>query len=642
MSPEIQTLSDQTEAEASLKRPGLLSAALALGALGVVFGDIGTSVLYAFRECFNPAYGLPIDETSVLGILSLLFWALVLVVCVKYLAVVTRADNEGEGGIFALMARILEHETAAPAGSRRSRVIMLGLIGTALLVADGMLTPSISVLSAIEGLNVAAPKLEQYVIPITIGILAALFSVQKYGTSAIGGWFGPVMLVWFVSIAALGALWIVERPAVLLAINPLWAAKFFLSHNITSLMVLGAVVLAVTGCEALYADLGHFGRRPIAACWYWMVFPSLVLNYFGQGAFVLQHGQTTIGNPFFEMAPQFLAYPLVVLSAAATIIASQALISGMFSLARQAVQLDYLPRIKIVYTSPTMTGQIYVPAANTLLAVSTIALVLGFRTSSGMAAAYGIAVIGAMATTSLLMFTVEREQWGWKLWQALATTCFFIAVEAAFLIGNTAKILHGGWFPLAAGLGVLAVLTSWRRGSQAITRIALDRALPIEEFVASIAKDPPSRVRGTAVFITDYPFVTPRVLLHHLKHNMVLHEHIILLAGVTRNVPSIPSSRRLEITDLGNGFVHVVVNSGFIQSVNMKEIEELMMAANMQYVAHASYFIGHISLRLSGKSGLPLWSKAIFAFLLRNQRSAYDFYGIPVNRVVEFGEQTEL
>ncbi|MBA4389178.1 MAG: potassium transporter Kup [Verrucomicrobia bacterium] len=629
---------------------------LILGALGVVYGDIGTSVLYAFRECFNPSHGVHPTAGNVLGVLSLIFWALLLVVTVKYLFVVMRADNEGEGGIFALMARALSHEGPKRLFSVNKKfIIALGICGSALLVADGMITPTISVLSAVEGLQIAAPATKSWVLPISIGVLIGLFTLQKRGTARIGAWFGPIMVLWFTSIAALGIWWIIKEPGVLWAVMPSHAIRFFMENRLHGLIVLGAVVLCVTGCEALYADLGHFGRRPIAIAWHWFVFPSVLLNYFGQGSMVINAKMPPFSSdpkilklqydgfiPFFNVAPSFLIYPLVILATVATVIASQALISGMFSLVQQAIRFNYLPRFRIVHTSATMHGQIYVPQVNALLGVACVALALGFRDSSGMAAAYGIAVIGTMATTSLLMFAVEYEQWRWRLWQALAVTGLFLAFDFFFLVGNLAKILLGGWFTLAAAAGVVIVLTTWKRGNKEIRRLETEKAIPLEGFVRSLETEKIHRIPGISIFLTSLRDIAPRVLLHHLKHNRVLQERVVIMSAVTENVPSVSPDRMVETQDLGNGFHHVVVHCGFMQRVDMRDILNRMKDAGIRIGGGISYFIGHISLRTTGRTGMWGWRKALFAFLFLNEPSTTDFMGIPPNRVVELGEQAEI
>lgn len=614
---------------------------LILGALGVVYGDIGTSPLYAFRECFNPRFGLALTPSNVMGILSLIFWSLTLVVSVKYVSFVTHADNRGEGGIFALMARIMSVPPDRQRLLGRRLMVILGLCGTALLVADGMITPAISVLSAVEGLKVAAPGTDRWVMPITIGILIGLFLVQKRGTTTIGTLFGPVMLAWFVTIAWTGMNCIVHEPYVLLAVSPHYAVNFFAEHHWHGILILGAVVLCVTGCEALFADLGHFGRKPIAMAWHSFVFPCVLLNYFGQGAFVLTSGDAS-GHIFFNMAPAWSLYPLVAIATVATIIASQALISGMFSLARQCVQLDYLPRMNIVHTSQTMHGQIYIPEINAILAVACVMLVLGFRTSSDLSAAYGIAVIGTMAITSILMFAVQYEQHRWSIFRALLVAGFFLVIDTSFLVGNLGKFWEGGWFPIVIGIGVLAVLTTWKRGTDAVRTFTFDGAIPLTDFMKQLHSESIPRVKGSAMFIMSSPEHTPRVLLHHLKHNKVLHEQVILMSVVTENVPTVSVPQQLAVEDIGSGFLRISAHCGFMQTLDMREILRLIQRAGVKLKGEVSYFIGHMTLKASGRAKLPIWRKLLFAFLFHNERSPTTFLGIPPNRVVELGEQAEL
>ncbi|MBA4387054.1 MAG: potassium transporter Kup [Verrucomicrobia bacterium] len=618
---------------------------LVLGAIGVVFGDIGTSPLYAVKTCFNKDFGVAPSPENILGILSLVFWTITLIVTGKYVLLVLRADNQGEGGMLALMSRILGPDKNGTSVSfRRKLVVILGLCGTALIIADGMITPAISVLSAVEGLHVATPMFDKAVMPIAISVLLGLFLVQKRGTTRIGAAFGPIMIVWFVAIAAMGISWIVREPSVLLAINPLYAVDFFAINGFHGILILGGVVLCITGSEALYADMGHFGRRPIALAWVTMIFPCIALNYFGQGALLLRMNSEArvVENPFYGLAPEFLLYPVVALATMATVIASQALISGVFSLTRQALQLDYCPRLTIVHTSPTIHGQIYMPEVNTILATACIALVLGFHDSSSLAAAYGIAEVGAMGVTSLLMFSIQYYQWKWRLSRALLVTFAFVTLDVLFLLGNLAKVLHGGWFPIAMGVGLLAILTTWKQGNMAITKFMLDRAIPLDEFITQLHSEEIPRVKGTALFIMSHPNVTPRVLLHHLKHNKVLHRQVLLLSVITENVPTVPLSQRMMVKDLGEGFKKITAHCGFMQTLDMREILRYAESAGIKIAGEISYFIGHMTLKTTGRTELPRWRKAIFAFLFHNERSATTFLGIPPNRVVELGEQAEI
>jgi len=618
-------------------------AALVMAALGVVYGDIGTSPLYSVRECFNPVHGVPLSVPNVFGVLSLVFWSLTLVVTVKYLYVVLYADNESEGGIMALMSLALAKARESGGFLNRRTIFVLGLCGTALLVADGMITPSISVLSAVEGLEVATPLFSPYVVPATVAILVGLFLVQRHGTTAIGSVFGPLMLVWFVTLAAVAVPWIVREPGVLAAIDPRYAIRFFIENRWTGLLVMGAVVLCVTGCEALYADMGHFGRRPIALAWQYFVFPCVMINYFGQGAVLISPGQAeAVKNPFYALAPSWFLIPLVVLATLATVIASQALISGMFSMARQAIQLELFPRLTIIHTSEKMHGQIFVPEVNNFLAVACVALVIGFRTSSGLAAAYGIAVVGTMGITSLLMYTVERHYWKWSRWQAVGATTAFVLLDVFFLCGNIAKIEHGGWFPLAAGAGILLILWTWHQGNRVMTRQAMEAAIPLDDFIRNINAESIPRVDGTAVFLMNYPDVVPRSLLHHLKHNKVLHRQVMLLYVAVEGVPTVPSSRRLKLESLGGGFYKAIVSAGFMQNLDMREILRLCENAGTPVKGEVSYYLGHMTLRTTGRTEMRQWRKELFAFLFNNERSRTIPLGIPPNRVVELGEQTQI
>jgi KUP system potassium uptake protein len=617
-------------------------ARLAVGALGVVYGDIGTSPLYAIRECFNPAYGIPPTVANTLGVLSLVFWALVLVVVVKYLTFVMRADNHGDGGILALLALVMPSGNGSPK-RRRFALILLGLVGAALLWADGMITPAITVLGAIEGLEVATPVFRPFVVPISLGILVGLFVVQKRGTGRIGAMFGPVMMVWFVSIAILGARWIIREPRVLEGVNPMWAVRFMAEHRWQGFLILGAVVLCITGAEALYADMGHFGRVPIRVAWYLVAFPGLLINYFGQGALLIAHGGAADSNPFYLLAPPHLVYPLVVLATAAAIIASQALISGAFSLAQQGVQLGYSPRLTIVHTSQTARGQIYVPEINKALMVACCGLVLAFQKSTNLAAAYGIAVVGTMAATSILLYAVARERWKWPLPTALLLTGFFLSVDLSFLLANVHKIKHGGWFPIAMGALIFTTMTTWKRGRGELAATLRADSLPIEYFLEDLPAHMPLRVSGTAIFMTSDVGIAPVVLLHHYKHNKVLHEKVVLLSVRTAAVPFVPQSERVEVRELGSGFFQIVGHYGFMQTPNVPEILRLAGAHGLSVkTSECSFYLGRETLLTTGPGKMWRWRKSLFAFLSRNARSATAFFGIPPNRVLELGTQIEL
>jgi KUP system potassium uptake protein len=623
-------------------------AALLLGALGVVYGDIGTSPLYAIKECFSGESGLAPLPEHVLGVLSLVFWALLLVVVIKYLTFIMRADNQGEGGILALLALL------RPADRPSSRLILLGLFGAALLYGDGVITPAISVLSAVEGLEVAAPGLTDWVVPLTVAILAALFLLQRRGTADVGAIFGPATLIWFVCIALAGLPWLLSEPRVLAAINPTHALGFLVGHGFHGFLILGAVVLCVTGAEALYADMGHFGAGPIRKAWYSIVFPALLLNYFGQGALLLAKCGDTTGvasatclmaaeRPFYALLPSFLVYPMVVVATVATVVASQALISGAFSLTQQAVQLGFMPRVKIVHTSATTEGQIYVPTVNAMLMFACIAVVAVAGSSSRLAAAYGIAVTGTMAITSVLFYAVARSHWGWTRMRAGILVTLFIVVDLALFGANLAKLFHGGWFPMVAALGVFSVMTTWRMGVRWRVRELSKVRMRFDDFLASLKLQPPLRVKGTAVFMTQDQVGAPPAMLHQLKHNQVLHEQVILLTIITTNEPVVPADQRVEITQLGSGFWRMVGSYGFTETPN---VPELMRSAAQQglatYVGRTSYFLGRETFIPTGRSKLPAWRRALFVFMARNARSPTEFFGIPPNEVVELGAQIEV
>ena len=617
-------------------------AKLAVGALGVVYGDIGTSPLYAIRECFNPVHGIASNVPNTLGVLSLVFWALTLVVVVKYLTFVMRADNQGDGGILALLALVMPKGNGQ-AQRRKLGLILLGLVGAALLWADGMITPAITVLGAIEGLEIATPVFRPFVVPIALVILIALFVLQKRGTARIGAMFGPVMLIWFITIAVLGVPWIAREPHVLEAVNPLWAIRFMTEHHWHGFLILGAVVLCITGAEALYADMGHFGRIPIRVAWYLVVFPALLLNYFGQGALLLVQGPAADENPFYLLAPPHLVYPLIVLATAAAIIASQSLISGAFSLAQQAVQLGYSPRLTIVHTSQQARGQIYVPEINAALMVACLGLVLAFQKSTNLAAAYGIAVVGTMATTSVLLYAVARGRWGWSLLRAGALTGFFLAVDLSFLVANLTKIKHGAWFPLVVGGLIFTLMTTWKRGRTELAAKLRADSLPIEFFLADLPAHMPLRVPGTAVFMTSDVGAAPVVLLHHYTHNKVLHERVLLLSMRTAAVPFVPTSDKLDVRDLGSGFYQLVGHYGFMQTPNVPEILRLASVHGIKVTTReCSFYLGRETLLTTGPSKMWRWRKSLFAFLSRNARSATAFFSIPPNRVLELGTQIEL
>lgn len=618
-------------------------AALAVGALGVVYGDIGTSPLYALRECFVGAQALPITDANVLGILCLIFWSLTIIVSIKYLTFVMRADNDGEGGILALLALVTPKGVAS---STRTTLVLVGLFGAALLYGDGVITPAISVLSAVEGLGVATSRLQPFIVPLAIIILLCLFAVQRRGTAGIGAVFGPAMMLWFVVIGGLGLLAILRQHsqpvAVLQAINPVHGIRFFLEHGSRAFFILGAVVLCVTGAEALYADMGHFGARPIRLAWYALAFPALLLNYFGQGVLLLAHGDA-VTNPFFELVPSWGLYPLVALSTVATIIASQALISGAFSLTQQAVQLGYAPRFTVIHTSGTAAGQIYVPEVNRALMLTCVLLVLGFKTSSNLAGAYGIAVTGTMTVTTALFYVVARERWGWPPLCAGAVVLVFLVFDLAFMSANLAKVVEGGWFPLLVGLSVFTILTTWKRGRAEVAQRLAEASLPMSLFLEDVKRRQPYRVDGTAVVMTSTPQGIPPVLLHHFKHNHTLHTRVVLLSILSEKHPEVIDRERLEIADLGQGFYRVVARFGFIETPRISRIIALCAAQGLPLdVMSTTFFLGRETLLASGRARMAQWRKQLFALLARNAPSATAYFEIPPNRVVELGAQIEL
>ena len=610
-------------------------AALSLAALGVVYGDIGTSPLYAFRECFNPAHGLSPTPESVYGVLSLIAWSLILIVSVKYLIVIIRLDNRGEGGIMALLAML-------PRIRSRPLFVGLGLFGAALLYGDGIITPAISVLSATEGLEIAAPGFAPYVLPTTLVVLFLLFRVQRYGTAQVGGVFGPIMLVWFLTIAALGAVEIARRPEILAALNPWYAVRLFRDHGGAALFVLGGVVLAVTGAEALYADLGHFGRRPIRLAWFGLALPALLLNYFGQGALVLGQPEA-IASPFYLLAPRVLLYPLVALATVATIVASQALISGVFSLTQQGIHLRYIPRLSIVHTSRSEYGQVYLPAVNTALMVGCLLLVVGFRSSAALGGAYGVAVTGTMAITSLLFFAIARYRWRWRWWAAAGLTAAFLTVDLALLAANLGKIAAGGWVPLAVAAGVMLIMTTWRRGTDLVMRTLAGVSIPLDVFLAAVEETKPPRVPGTAVFLTPTLEGAPLSLVHHFRHDKVLHEEVILLSIVTDEVPERDPARRIVSEPLGAGFWRVRAHYGFMERPDVRWVVARCCERGMTAPPEdTTYYLGRARWLPVGPAPMARWRKRLFAFMAWNASSATDFFGIPPERVLELGARIEF
>lgn len=622
---------------------------LALAALGVVYGDIGTSPLYSVKECFGAEHGLEPNAANVLGILSLIVWSLSLVVVLKYISFIMRADNRGEGGILALLA-LLMPKGAATKGV--TTFVLMALFGAALLYGDGVITPAISVLSAIEGLEVARLPFKPPVVPMTVAVLFVLFFAQSRGTAKVGAIFGPAMLIWFSSIAIAGAPWIVKNPAVFKALSPTFAVDFFVHHGWHGFAVLGSVVLCVTGGEALYADMGHFGRAPIRAAWFAVAMPALLLNYFGQGAFLLSacadHRssacRTAVANPFFQLIPSgFLLYGMVFIATIATIVASQALISGAFSLTQQAVQLGYSPRVTIKHTSEEAEGQIYIPEINWALMVACIALVFYFKESSKLAAAYGIAVTGTMAITSVLFFEVARKRWGWSVLKAGSLVTLFLTIDLAFFGANALKIMHGGWIPLAMGMFVFTLMLTWNRGRRRLAVIMQSAMSPLDAFISDIPNISPPRVKGTAVFMTQNADGVPPVLLHHFKHNKMLHEKVVLLSIRSENIPEVRLSERAQIEELGQGFFRVTAHYGFMQTPNVPEIMRYLQARGMDVkLDDTSFFLGRETLLVTSKPGMMRWQKILFSLMSKNARTATAFFGIPPNRVVELGTQVEL
>jgi len=614
-------------------------AALALGAIGVVYGDIGTSPLYAIQAAFNGPYAFAVNPGNILGVMSLVFWALVFVVSVKYVALIMRADNKGEGGIMALMA-LVQRITG---DSRMGWFLMtLGIFGAALFYGDGMITPAISVLSAVEGLEVATPALKPFVIPLSLIVLAGLFLFQRKGTASVGALFGPVMVVWFLTLGILGVLSIARYPEVLQALNPAHALAFFETHHSHGFLVLGAVVLAFTGAEALYADMGHFGRRPIRVAWFGFVLPALVLNYFGQGALLI-HEPDAVTNPFYRLVPDWALYPMVVLSTLATVIASQAVISGAFSLTRQAIQLGYAPRMNISHTSEREIGQIYVPFMNWALLVGVIGLVLGFRSSSNLAAAYGIAVTGTMAITTLLAWVVVRGLWKWSWPVTIAGMALFLTVDLVFLAANADKILEGGWFPIVIGLAMFTLLATWKRGRALMRERLQELAIALEPFVESLARHPPARVPGTAVFLTTSRDVVPHAMMHNLKHNKVLHERVVILNVVFQDIPHVDESERIEIWPLGNNFYQLFVIFGFKDETDIPRALELCPPLGLEFnMLDTSFFLSRETLIPTRRRVMAFWREKLFIGMMRNATSVTAYFKIPTNRVVELGAQVEL
>jgi KUP system potassium uptake protein len=612
---------------------------LIIGAIGIVYGDIGTSPLYMLRTAFTGEHPLAVTPANVYGLLSVVFWALIVIVTLKYITLIMRADNNGEGGILALTALV-----SRGLGEERRRwwLVGFGIFGAAMFYGDGMITPAISVLSAVEGLEIITPQLDPFVVPVTLVIIVVLFGIQKHGTARVGTWFGPVMTVYFVTIAVLGAIEVAKEPAILAAINPMYAVRFFATTPLAAFLSLGAVVLAVTGTEALYADMGHFGRSPIRRAWLSFVMPALVLNYYGQGALVLAD-PSAVKNPFYLLAPEWALIPLVILATCATVIASQAVISGTFSLSRAAIQMGYCPRLHIEHTSERQIGQIYVPFINWTLFIAVIVLVVSFRRSDNLAGAYGIAVTLAMLIDSLLIFVVMQRLWRWRTAVAVAITAPLLTIDLAFLASNSLKIPDGGWFPLAVGAVVFTLLTTWKRGRALLwERLSLD-ALPLDVFIQSIEVSPPTRVEGTAVFMTSTPDRVPHALLHNLKHNKVLHERVVFLTVVMRDIPYVKDQERIETRSLGCDFYQFIAYYGFKEDPDVPALLEESGRRGFAFeMMETSFFVSRETLIPTIGPGMAMWRERLFASMSKNAVKASEFFQIPTNRVVELGTQVEL
>ncbi len=635
---------------------------LALAALGVVYGDIGTSPLYALQECFAGPHGVVLTRDNLLGVLSLVFWALNFVVSFKYIGLVMRADNRGEGGILALLA-LVRPGGQASAKKRGSLLLIVGLFGAALLYGDGVITPAISVLGAVDGLKTASPVFTNLLVPLSVVIITGLFLVQKHGTAGIGRIFGPMTTLWFVTIAVLGVHGIMRHPEVLAALNPWYAVHYFQQNGIAGLEVLAAVVLVITGGEALYADMGHFGPKPIRLAWFAVVLPALALNYFGQGALLLEHvgsGVLPDGyNPFYSLVPTWALYPMVVIATSAAIVASQALISGAYSLTQQAMQLGFAPRMRIIHTSHTEMGQIYMPGINAALWLACVALVLGFKSPQALAGTYGVAVTGTMLTTSILFAAVMGNLWHWPRWRVIAITSVFVTVDIALVSANVLKIPHGGWVPIVAAAFVYLLMSTWKKGRRQVTALLQETSLPLDLFVPDIERRKPHRVPGVAVFMTSIPNVAPPVLLHHLKHNKVLHESVVLMTVASRDIPQVPDADRVTVESRGEGFYQLTAYYGFMESPNVPDIITAALntlkgteqhAVAVSKMSDVTFYLGRETLIVSPRQhgaprpehSMPAWRAQLFSVMSRNAQSATAYFGLPPNRVVELGAQLQV
>jgi KUP system potassium uptake protein len=611
---------------------------LTVGAIGIVFGDIGTSPLYAFRETFAGHHRLPVDKLHVFGVLSLIFWSMMIVVTLKYVMILMRADNKGEGGSLALLALISRKTEGAKWGTV---IVLLGVFACALFYGDSMITPAVSVLSAVEGLLVVQRSLEPFVIPIAITILVGLFMIQRRGTEKVGALFGPVVLIYFLTLSVLGILSIINAPGVVLALDPRWAARFFMTEQFHAFVALGSVVLAVTGAEALYADMGHFGRRPIRAGWLFIVLPALMINYLGQGALLISQ-PGAIHNPFFLLAPEWFRLPLVLIATAATVIASQAVISGAFSVTQQAIHLGYIPRLRIQHTSESAQSQIYIPSINWALMIMVIALVLVFKNSSNLTSAYGIAVTGAMFIDTCLLAVVLFALWGWNRWVSGATLLLFFIVDAGYFSANLLKVPTGGWFPLLIGLIAFTFLTTWAKGRKLLAKQLRQGEIPIELFIKS-ATNSAARVPGTAVFMTSQADGVPHALLHNLKHNKVLHERSIFLKVAIEDVPFIEDGKQIEVEALGQGFYRIVLHYGFMQEMHVPETLAKIDTCGLPFkMMETSFFLSRQTPLASSVRGMAIWREKLFAWMMRNAESPMEFFSLPPNRVVEMGSQVKI
>ena len=609
---------------------------MTLTAIGVVYGDIGTSPLYAMRECFFGSHRVAPTHDNVLGVLSLIVYSLVLVISVKYIAIVMRADNQGEGGILALTALI-----PGGTGGTRSVLVLLGIFGAALLYGDGMITPAITVLSAVEGLKVSVGLSEPSLVPLAVAILIAVFAIQRHGTHRVGRLFGPIMVGWFAVLAILGTVWIARYPAVLAAIDPRHGIRFLIENRGHGFAVLGAVFLVVTGGEALYADMGHFGARPIRIAWFSVVLPALLLNYFGQGALLLHAPATR--DPFFQLSPMWAQLPLVVLATAAAIIASQALISGAFSLTRQAIQLGYAPRLTVEHTSSWEMGQIYVPQVNWFLALSTILIVIGFRSSGALAAAYGIAVTMTMIITALLLHVIAVERWRWPRPLALAVTSAFLVIDLSFFSANLLKVFQGGWLPIAIGIFLFALMTTWKTGRRIVAERLMARAFPLEAFVTAVRTAPPTRVPGTAIFMTAQPTGTPAALVHNLRYNKILHEHVVVLTVATVPTPTVPLDQRVTVRPMGANVHNARIQFGFMEDPDVPEVLDHLRLAGVPIDQHdVTFFLGRETIVVGQRKGMATWREKLFVLMARNAVRATAFFKLPPERVVELGVQVEM